>query len=361
MKTICFFNSIKTWGGGEKWHFEMASFISSQAYNVLFYTNEKSVLNNKIENKNIEKFFTKVGNFSYINLFKVNKVAKIFKENNVDVVIINSSQDMKFAGLAAKKAGVKNIVYRRGSAIPIKNSFINRWFFSNIITNILANSNSTKQTINAINKNIFPESKITVIPNGINTAKFLEEKNKFKTKQNKVLTLGNLGRLVKQKNQVFLLDVAKELKKQKIDFKLVIGGEGKLMDFLLKKRTEYNLEKEVDFVGFVDKPVEFMSKIDVFLLSSLWEGFGYVIAEAMLCEKPVIAFNVSSNPELVSENENGFLTEVNDVELFVDKIKLLNNNSELILNLGENGKNKIVSEFDAAISREKFRVYLESI
>lgn len=361
MKTICFFNSIETWGGGEKWHFEMATYSSSQNDNVLFYLNKKSVLNEKLKIDNLKKEYIEVSNFTYLNFFKVNKVASVLKDAAVDVIVINSSQDMKFAGLAARKAGVKNIVYRRGSAIPIKNSFINRWFFSNIITNILANSNSTKQTINVLNKNIFPESKITVIPNGINTAKFLEEKNKLITKQNKVLTLGNLGRLVKQKNQVFLLEVAKELKKQKIDFKLVIGGEGKLMDFLLKKRTEYNLEKEVDFVGFVDKPVEFMSKIDVFLLSSLWEGFGYVIAEAMLCEKPVIAFNASSNPELVSENENGFLTKVNDVNLFVDKIKLLNNNSELILNLGKNGKNKIVSEFDAAISREKFRAYLESI
>ena len=160
---------------------------------------------------------------------------------------------------------------------------------------------------------------------------------------------------------MFLLDVARELKKENFKFKLIIGGEGKLKDVLIKKMKEFHLEKEVKFVGFVKNPKVFMSKIDVFLLSSLWEGFGYVIAEAMLCKKPVIAFNVSSNPELVVENENGFLTELNDVAAFVTKIKELNSQKNLISELGENGRHKIVTEFDAVLVRERFKNYIETL
>lgn len=360
-KTICFFNSIETWGGGEKWHFEMATYTSSQNYNTLFYLNKKSILNEKIKSDNVKKEYIKVGNFSYLNLFKVNKVAKVLKDASIDVIVINSSQDMKFAGLAAKKAGVKNIIYRRGSAIPIKNTFINRYFFSSIITNVLANSSATKETINAKNNNIFPKDNITVIPNGIETQKFLEDFKTIKNVNNEVFTLGNLGRLVKQKNQFFLLEVAKELKKENFPFKLIIGGEGKLKNDLIKKSEELHLENEVEFVGFVKNPRVFMSKIDVFLLSSLWEGFGYVIAEAMLCEKPVIAFNVSSNPELVVENKNGFLTELNDVSAFVTKIKELSINKKLISELGKNGRNKIVTEFDAFLVRERFKNYIDNL
>ncbi|AUC84882.1 hypothetical protein CW731_06065 [Polaribacter sp. ALD11] len=361
MKTICFFNSIETWGGGEKWHFEMASYTSSQNYNILFFLNIKSALNDRIKNDNLKKYFIEVGNFSYLNFIKVNKVAKVLRAAAVDVIVINSSQDMKFAGLAAKKAGVKNIIYRRGSAIPIKNSFINRYFFSNIITDVLANSFATKETINAKNKNIFPKDKIIVIPNGIETQKFLEDFDTIKVENNKVFTLGNLGRLVKQKNQFFLLEVAKVLKNENFPFKLIIGGEGKLKEALINKTKEFNLENEVKLVGFVDNPKLFMSKLDVFLLSSLWEGFGYVIAEAMLCEKPVVAFNISSNPELIVEKENGFLTEVNDVKAFVAKIKELNTKNYLISEFGKNGRNKIVTEFDALLVREKFKNYIESL
>lgn len=64
--------------------------------------------------------------------------------------------------LASKKAGVKHIIYRRGSVLPFKNSFINRYLFSSIITGIIANSEATKQTVNAKHK-MFSYRKIFVL------------------------------------------------------------------------------------------------------------------------------------------------------------------------------------------------------
>ena len=361
MKKISFFNSIKTWGGGEKWHYEMATYASSQSYDVLFFSNKNGVLNNKIQNHNIKKSYVEIGNFSYLNFLKVKKVATILKENAVEVIIINSSQDMKFAGLAAKIAGIKHIIYRRGSAIPIKNTFINRCFFSHIITAVIANSNSTKHTVNSINRNLFPQNKITVIHNGIDTHSFIKDFDTIEKKENEIFTLGSLGRLVKQKNHIFLLKVAKELKKHNIRFKLIIGGEGKLKKFLYDKIKKFDLENEVEFVGFVKNPKKFMSQLDLFLLSSLWEGFGYVIAEALLCKKPVIAFNLSSNPELIRENENGFLTEINDIQSFVKKIQYLKKHPDLIQKFGNKGRNTIITEFDASIVQRRFKSYIENL
>lgn len=361
MKNICFFNSISSWGGGEKWHFEMASYMATLNYNVSFVTKQGSALDEKLNNENIKKEYVSVSNFSFLNIFKVNKIAEFLKQNKIDVIIINSSQDLKIGGLAAKKANVKNIIYRRGSAIPIKDSFINRYYFSKVITEIIANSHATKKTINQNNVDLFPENKIEVIPNGIETSTFLDLEIKETFLKNEVFILGNLGRLVKQKNQFFLLEVAKELKLKNLNFKLLIGGDGVLKEKLYQKRKELQLENEVEFVGFVDSPKSFMNKIDVFLLPSLWEGFGYVIAEAMLCEKPVIAFNVSSNPELIIENENGYLTNVNDIDGFVNKILLLYSNRSLIEKMGNNGKGKIIKQFDSSISRDKTDVFVKRL
>ena len=360
MKNICFFNTIPTWGGGEKWHYEMANYAAILNYNVFFFTKKGGVLDTKIQNTEIHKEYITNKNLSYLKLKKVKQVAKKLKEFKVDIIILNASQDLKLGGLAANKAGVKNIIYRRGSAIPIKNTFINRYFFSNIVTNIIANSEATKNTINQ-NKNLFPKDKIQVIPNGIATKNFLDDDTKIYIKDKESFVLGNLGRLVKQKNQFFLLEVAKELKSKNINFKLLIGGEGGLKEALLKKRKEYQLEAEVYFVGFVNHPKIFLKQIDIFLLSSLWEGFGYVIAEAMLCEKPVIAFNVSSNPELIVDNENGFLTKVNDVNAFVNKILLLKKEKNTLKKMGTSGKNKIITEFDESVARHKFISFIESL
>ncbi|MFY7669875.1 glycosyltransferase [Tenacibaculum sp. MEBiC06402] len=360
-KTICFFNSTKTWGGGEKWHFEMATFLHSRGVKVLVIVSPNSELSKKLKEKGVPTEEIKVSNFSYVNFSKVNKVVQFYKKHNINTVVMNSSEDMKLGGLAAKKAGVKRIIYRRGSAIPIKNSFVNRYFFQNVLTEVLANSEATKKTINAKNSDLFPEDKITVIPNAIDIKKFddLESKRSYEREDSEII-LGNLGRMVFQKNQVFLVDVAKELKKREVAFKILIGGNGKLEKELKDRVTQENLSSEIKFLGFIDNPKSFMCSIDVFLLPSKWEGFGYVLAEAMLCEKPCIAFEISSNSQIVENETNGFLVAFEDVNAFCDKIELFSNHREKILEMGKNGRKKIEKEFNSSLIQNRVKSYLQS-
>ena len=63
----------------------------------------------------------------------------------------------------------------------------------------------------------------------------------------------------------------------------------------------------IGFVGFLADMAPFWRDIDLFALSSLWEGFGYVLAEAMLARKPLLAFDCNSMPELVKPGLNGCL------------------------------------------------------
>lgn len=360
---ICFFNSIKSWGGGEKWHAEMAAYVAESEEKVYIYTSKGSALESKLAGSKVKLRHTSVSNLSYLNPFKVKALTQQFKKDAIDTIVINSSQDMKCAGLAAKKAGVKYIIYRRGSAIPIKNTFVNRYFFKEVVTDIIANSAATKETIVANNQGLFPREKMVVIPNGIDTDVFLKtlEKLPSHTSKKNLFTFGNLGRLVTQKNQLFLIEVAKKLKEASFPFQLIIGGEGKLLPELIAKTKEYNLENEIKFEGFVSHPQKFYQQLDVFVLSSLWEGFGYVIAEAMLCEKPVIAFDVSSNPELVSSNINGILTPVNDVDSVVEALQYFAENPKLIAQYGKAGKEKITKEFDASVARKRFLQYINTL
>lgn len=357
--TICFFNPTKSWGGGEKWHYEMSVYLHSLGFKVLVIVSPGSALSTKLFAKGIPQEEIKVSNFSFLNFNKVQRVISFFKKHYVFKVVMNSSKDMKLGGLAAKKAGIERIIYRRGSAIPIKNSFVNRYFFKNVLTDVLANSEATKETINSLNKNLFPKDKIKVIPNGINVKAFDKIVHKpMYQKQNDKFVIGNLGRMVYQKNQSFLIDVALELKKRNLNFKLLIGGDGKLRDEIENKVKILGLENEVVLLGFIEIPKNFMMSIDVFLLSSRWEGFGYVLAEAMLCKKPAIAFNISSNSQLIEQGLNGFLTEPNNINEFCDKLEFLMNSTEKINEMGAYGRNKIENEFTSAIIQEKVKNYL---
>ena len=341
---ICFFNTNRAWGGGEKWHFDIASQLFSEGIEVMAVAHARSVLKKKLEVQQFPVHTIKVSNFWILNAFKILKLASFLKKHKVECIILNLPADLKVAGIAARLAKVRRIIYRRGSAIAIKNSFLNRFLFRNIITEILANSIETKRLINKNNPLLFSNEKIRVIYNGIKTEDY-PPPDAIK-KNHKNIVIGNLGRLEKQKAQHILLEMAARFKTETIDFQIIIGGDGQLKESLSKQIEKLNLEKFVVLAGHIDDVNAFMQSLDIFVLTSSWEGFGYVIAEAMLCEKPVVAFNHSSNPELVDHGVNGFLAKSGDNDDLFRYIKKLAEDEDLRNTMGENGRKKIIANFD---------------
>ena len=171
------------------------------------------------------------------------------------------------------------------------------------------------------------------------------------------IVLGALGRLEPQKNFKFLIPVALELKKRGVSFQFLIGGKGSQETILKSLIDENDLTNVFHFLGFLDNPKDLLMSSDVFLLPSLWEGFGYVIVEASLCELPVIAFDVSSNGEVINE-ANGYLTPSQDVEAFCDKIVYLYDHPEERSLMGKSGKAFVMKNFESTKIFERIEAYL---
>ena len=123
------------------------------------------------------------------------------------------------------------------------------------------------------------------------------------------------GRLTKQKGQWYLLRVFKALKEKHKDLKLVILGEGELKDYLVKLSEELGLKTyvwdkdelsesfDVYFLGFQKNPFKFIARSKLFVFTSLWEGFGNVLVEALACGVPVISSDCRSGPrEILAPN-----------------------------------------------------------
>lgn len=358
MGGICFFNTAKAWGGGEKWHFEVSKHLFSKGHDVTVFARADSVLLQKLKAANIPSQGVHITNLSFLNPFKRLSIFKLLKKGNFDTIVMNLSRDIKIAGPGAKKAHINRIIYRRGSAIPIKNTFLNRHYFKNILTEVLANSEATKKTILENNPNLFPKDKIKVIYNGIDIVQTNVIENHRSKTSSKKITLINLGRLEYQKNQIFLVQLSKVLKKMNIPHQIIVGGSGRLQDKLDASIQELGVNNSVTLEGFIEKPLEFMQKGDVFVLPSLWEGFGYVLAEAALCKKPIIAFDLSSNPELVIDNKSGFLVPLNDVEAFAEKVQTLYEHPEMVTLMGQAGYDHISQNFDKKKQIEKIESYL---
>lgn len=343
---LCFINSVKSWGGGEKWHFDVASRLSRNGYNTFLIIDPRSELYHRVQESPLRVYRIAISNLSFLNPIKILRLRKIFREENVKTAIINLSSDLKAGGIAAKLAGVKNIIYRRGSAIPIRNTPLNRYLFRHVVTRVIANSEETKRTIVQRNHKLYDLNKIEVIYNGINLKEYdrAQKHILFQRKDSEII-IGNAGRLVKQKGHRLLINVAEILRDRGLKFRILIAGKGKLETELRQLVKRKGLEDHIEFLGFVKDMQGFMNSLDLFVLSSLWEGFGYVIIEAMVCHKPVIGFDLSSNPEMIVDGYNGYLIEPYDVHAFADKIIKIARYPKLRTRLGDNARRIVEDKF----------------
>jgi len=361
-KSICFINSSKTWGGGEKWHFDNALFLADRGYSVHVITNVQSTLYNELSSKNhIKTYSLKVGNLSFLNPIRIHQLINLLKKIKPTTVVINLPSDLKLLAVSSWFYKINHIVYRRGSAIAVKNSLLNRYIFKNIITRIIVNSLATKHSILQNNKNLIPENKIKLIYNGIDFTSCLKKEPKRIEKPTKELIIGHLGRFSEEKNQSFLIDVALQLKKKQVPFHFVLGGEGPELHKIRNLADKNQLTKDFTFPGFIKDISKFMQSIDIFVLPSLWEGFGYVTVEAMAHEKPVVAFNLTSNQEIVENNVTGFLTPKSDINTFVEKINYFYKHPEKVVEMGKTGKKRAIKYFNIQDRFIEFENFLNQL
>lgn len=354
---ICFFNTTKAWGGGEKWHFDIASAMAEAGDHVVVVTHPESQLRKKLSNTGIKTVAFRISNLSFLNPVRLLSLVRFFKKNKVNCIVMNLPADLKVAGIAALVAGVRRIIYRRGSAIPIRNTLLNRFLLGDVVTDVLANSHETKRTILVNNPNLIAAGKITVIHNGIKITPDVA-RSTIKKQESDPVVLGSLGRLEKQKAQHLLVDLAVKLKAAGHNFRIIIGGEGRLRGELEKRIAEQDLDKFVKLFGYVDDVEAFMREIDIFVLPSHWEGFGYVLAEAMAFCKPVVAFNHSSNPELVDDNQTGYLAKPGDMDDFFAKCTALITDSKRREKFGLAGRDTVLREFSFEKNFQRVRDFL---
>lgn len=357
MKVFLAINT-KTWGGGEKWHFETACALKNKGHNITLLAYAGKELFRKSQAAGISTIPVNVSNLSFLNPFRLLRLFFLFRREKPDIVLLNSSSDIKTSGVAARLAGIRHVVFRRGSAIPVRNTLLNRLLYRHVITHIIANSEETKRTILQHNNRLFPADKISVIYNGINLSQ-LDTLPPYKLYQkiDEELVIGNMGRMVTQKGQQYLIEMARILSKKGVRFKILIAGSGQLEDSLKQMTIESGVEDKIVFLGFIENTKAFMESIDIFALPSVWEGFGYVLVEAMACRKPVVAFQVSSNPEIIADSVTGFLVATGNVNEFCIKLEELGRSPELRNQLGTAGRKRAETLFD----HEKSQQQVESL
>ncbi|ENM3897375.1 Exopolysaccharide biosynthesis glycosyltransferase EpsF [Vibrio cholerae] len=357
MKRICFVNTSISWGGGEKWH-SVAAKLCSDCADVTVIAHPKSKLQAHIASQNINVFKTRISNLSFLNPLKIYELYRHFKQQQYDTVVLNLPSDAKCAGLAAKLAGIRKIIYRRGMPHPIKNNVINRYLFSNIITNVIVNSEEIGHSIIKNNIHMIDQSKIHTIYNGVNLADYQSEIPPSVVRKGSEIILGTTGRCVAQKNQLMLVDMVKELKQRGYDIKLYLAGTGPLLENIKQHIEQLELQESIILLGFVADTRPLLSGLDIFVFPSHYEGSANAIIEAMAMGLPIVSFDVSSMPEMVKHNQNGKLAKYNNNTDFTDQVEMLLTDEKLRKQLGINSRKMAEAQFDNCLIFNQIKQHL---
>ena len=170
--------------------------------------------------------------------------------------------------------------------------------------------------------------------------------------------VGNVAALVPHKGQRHLIEAAQLVVRQVPDARFVIAGEGELRSSLERQIKEHHLEKHVLLAGFRPDVLSLHKAFDMFVMSSVTEGLGTSLLDAMACGKPIVATTAGGIPEVVVDGETGFLVPPRDHEAMATAIVKLLKDDGLRARMGAAGLNRARKKFSAErMVQETLRVY----
>ncbi len=141
-----------------------------------------------------------------------------------------------------------------------------------------------------------PEDRIVTIYNTVDADRLMKLSAEPEYRVPKQPYVVTMGRLMRQKGQWHLINAFKRVHEICPELRLVILGEGELEDGLKKLAKDCGIESTVEFMGFVKNPHRIIKGAEAFVFSSLFEGLGNVLLEALACKVPVVSTDCAAGP-----------------------------------------------------------------
>lgn len=207
------------------------------------------------------------------------------------------------------------------------------------------------------------EKPITVLPTGIDIESF-EKADKFNIKEKHEIPPGEkvllfVGRLAKEKNLEFILDVFEEIHKRHEKIKLIIVGDGPLRPRIEEYIKETKAGKDIILTGYLRREnlIEYYKQADVFIFASVTETQGLVVLESLAAGTPVVAVAKKGVKDVLIDGQGALLVDQPNKHEFLKKLEKLLTDEELSRNLSFIGKEYVKNYW----SMEKMAERLEKI
>jgi len=163
------------------------------------------------------------------------------------------------------------------------------------------------------------------------------------------------------KRPVDCVEIFARVLKKGIPVRLVMVGDGSERRNAEHRARCLGIYEQCSFVGKQPRIVDYLSVSDVLLLPSEQESFGLAALEAMACEVPVIASRVGGIPEVITDGETGFLSEVGDLDKMAEDATRLLNDNDLRRTMGERARDSALSRYRTDVVIPQYIDFYEKV
>jgi len=306
----------------------------------------------------------------YLDFSAASQLRSIFARQGTEFAIIGQSGDISTVRLATVFKPLPSLVYLQQMQFDLpKRDPLHRWMYSKLDYWLTLTEKMRESVIR--NTTVSPQRIIT-FPIGSNLSRYdpLQYDSQHERRRLSLPIdapiVAVVGRLDPQKGQTDFIRAASLVLRNHPDAHfLIVGeetkGESGFTTSLHRLIDELNLRHAVRFLPSTDDVPRLLAAIDILVLPSHAETFGYIVVEAMAMGKPVVATNAGGVPEIIEDGKSGLLFPPRDAQGMADHIVELLRNPEMYSGIASEARRRAASQFDFRVQMTRLEEMLSSL
>ncbi len=356
LKKVLFVITKGNFGGAQKYVFDLAISMPKDKFEVVVALGEGGKLKEKLEGANIRtiQIDTLKRDINIKNEFSsFLRLYKIIKEEQPDVLHLNSPKAGGLGGVAGRLCIVKKIIFTaHGFAFNENRPFWQKFIIKKLSWFTILLSHKTIAVSEQVKKDMknwpFISQKMILIHNGTEKIEYQTKtearKFLFHDAPKGVVWIGTISELHHIKGLSYAIRALRSvLHQHKVIF--VVMGEGEERNKLEELIKNEGLENNVKLLGFVENAPKYLKAFDIFTLTSLSEALPLALLEAGSAELPVVGTNVGGIPEIISDGKSGIVIQPKDIINLTKALNFLIENKKERETLAKNLREQVENNF----------------
>ena len=259
------------------------------------------------------------------------QIKKFCANHKIDIIHMHSAKAHTAGVYSALLGNKTRLILSKRTDFPVRNNLLSRFKYNYVgIEKILCVSNKIKDVLN---ESLNDHTKSVTVYSGINPDRFeLNNENQFlreifKLRPDDIL-IGNTSALAPHKDYFTFVKTAQEVHKQNQKAHFFLIGNGPLEQELRSYVKNKKIDHYIHFTGFITNLEQVLPTLDFFLMTSMEEGLGTSLLDAMVCKVPIVATHAGGIPEIVIHQKTGLVAPIGSYQKLAQEIIYLINNPQ---------------------------------